>query len=269
MQYNAMSRTIGVISIKGGVGKTTVSASIASLLSNRYGKKVLVVDANYSAPNLGLHMDIVQPEYTIHDVLAGKARLIDTIHNRFGVDVVPGSYFYNGKFNALNLKNKLRNVKNNYDFIILDSSPNINDEILSTILASDGIFIVSTPDYPTLSCSLRAAKIAKQRGKQVYGIILNKLKKSKYEISSKDIEEVMGLPVIARIPEDSSGLKALFYRKPISVYNKRAKFTRELNRLCAALSDKKENKSLWGALLPSDFRREEVNRQLLRKVFNG
>ena len=79
----------------------------------------------------------------------------------------------------------------------------------------------------------------------------------------------MGLPVIARIPEDSSGLKALFYRKPISVYNKRAKFTRELNRLCAALSDKKENKSLWGALLPSDFRREEVNRQLLRKVFNG
>jgi MinD-like ATPase involved in chromosome partitioning or flagellar assembly len=78
-----MSKTIGVISIKGGVGKTTVSSAIASGLVNHYGKKVLLVDANYSAPNLGLHMDIVEPVKTIHDVLAGKSRTIGAIHNRF------------------------------------------------------------------------------------------------------------------------------------------------------------------------------------------
>ena len=49
-----MSKTIGLIAIKGGVGKTTISASLASDLVNHYGKKVLLVDANYSAPNLGL-----------------------------------------------------------------------------------------------------------------------------------------------------------------------------------------------------------------------
>ena len=53
-----MVKTIGVISIKGGVGKTTIASSLAADLVNHYGKKVLLVDANYSAPNLGLHIDI-------------------------------------------------------------------------------------------------------------------------------------------------------------------------------------------------------------------
>ena len=213
-------------------------------------------------------MDIIEPESTIHDVLAGKAKISDTIHNRFGVDVVPGSYFYNGKFNALKLKDKIKNVKKSYDFIIIDSSPSLDDEILSSVLAADGIFIVSTPDYPTLSCSLRAAKLARQRGKNIYGIILNKIKNSKYEIRLKDIEEVMKLPVVARIPEDSAGLKALFHRMPIAVYSRRAGFSKEIEKLSFALADKREKTPLWKIFIPTDLRREEVNRQLLRKSFS-
>ena len=82
-----MGKVIGIISIKGGVGKTTLSASVASELVHNYGKKVLLVDANYSAPNLGLHMDIVKPDKTIHDVLAGRERIWGAIHKKFGVDV--------------------------------------------------------------------------------------------------------------------------------------------------------------------------------------
>ena len=54
-----MTKVIGIIAIKGGVGKTTIAASLASNLVNEYHKKVLLVDANFSAPNLGLHMDII------------------------------------------------------------------------------------------------------------------------------------------------------------------------------------------------------------------
>jgi len=53
-----MGKTIGLISLKGGVGKTTVSAALAVNLAKKHDKKVLLVDANYSAPNLGIHMNI-------------------------------------------------------------------------------------------------------------------------------------------------------------------------------------------------------------------
>ena len=104
-----MPSTIGIISIKGGAGKTTIAASLASDLVNHFSKKVLLVDANYGSPNLGLHMDIVSPERTIHEVLAHRAKIKSAIHNRFGVDVIPGSYFFDAHFNPLKLKNKIKN----------------------------------------------------------------------------------------------------------------------------------------------------------------
>ena len=160
-----MSKTLGIIAIKGGVGKTTISSSLAADLVNSYNKKVLLIDTNFTAPNLGLHMDILEPEKTIHHVLDNKIRIQSAIQNKFGVDIIPGSYIYNKSLNYLKLKDKINSIKRRYDFVILDSSPNLNDEALSTILASNILFVVTTPDYPTLSCSLKAAKLAKQRGK--------------------------------------------------------------------------------------------------------
>ncbi|MBI2110573.1 hypothetical protein HYT51_02225, partial [Candidatus Woesearchaeota archaeon] len=72
--------------------------------------------------NLGLHLDIVEPEKTIHHVLDNKIRINNAIHNKFGVDIIPGSYIYNSKINYLKLENKLNHIKKRYDFVILDSN---------------------------------------------------------------------------------------------------------------------------------------------------
>lgn len=261
-----MPSTIGIIAIKGGVGKTTIAASLASDLANHFSKKILLVDANYSAPNLGLHMDIVSPERTIHEVLAHKAKIKSTLHNRFGVDVIPGSYFFDSSFNPLKLKNQIKKIKQNYDFIIIDSSPSQNLELLSAILASDNLLVVTTPDYPTLSCSLRAAKLAKQRGRPISGIILNKIRCPSYELPMKEIEQIAGIPVIAKIPDDKTAIKALFTRIPISIYNKKSKFAREISNLSSAITYTKEKHSLLNLLFPG-LKREQVNRQIFRENF--
>ena len=261
-----MGVTIGLIGIKGGVGKTTIAASLASDLVNSFGKKVLLVDANYSAPNLGLHMDIVRPEKTIHEVIADKARIKGAIHSRFGVDVIPGSYVFNYKYNPLKLKDKLRVIKKEYDFVIIDSSPSLNEEILSTMLASDHLFVVSTSDYPTLSCSLKAIKLARQRGRPIEGIILNKLRAQRYEWSSKDIERWTEVPVVARIHDDKANLGALFTRIPTSIYDKKSKFAKEINRLSRALTNNEEKVSLFSKIF-SRFKGERVNRRILREDF--
>lgn len=262
-----MSKTLGFISIKGGVGKTTISSSVASSLASHFGKRVLLVDANFSAPNLGLHMDIVSPQRSIHHVLDKKAGITSVVHNKFGVDVIPGEYVYNSNLNYLKLKDLLKKVKNNYDFIVLDTSPSLNDETLSAILASDNLFVVTTPDYPTLSCSLKAARLAKQRSKPISGIIINKIRDPSFELTLKEIESATDIPVVARIPDDKTATRALFTRIPIPVYKKNSKFSKEISRLNAALTNKQYKYQFLQKILPSNFRKEEINRQLMKKSF--
>lgn len=261
-----MSKTIGIISIKGGVGKTTVAASLASSLVNHFGKKVLLIDANYSAPNLGLHMDIVEPTKTVHDLLSDEVKIKKTIHNRYGVDVIPGSYVFNSEIAPLKLRDKIRGVKERYDFVILDSSPSLNDEMLSTILAADDLFVVTTADYPTLSCSLKAAKLAQQKGRPISGLILNKVREPKFELTIHEIEEATGIPVVAKIPDDKHNIRALFTRIPATLYNTKSKFSKEIRNFAAALVNAPEKRSFFSSLF-SSLRKEQVNRQILKESF--
>jgi MinD-like ATPase involved in chromosome partitioning or flagellar assembly len=262
-----MVKTIGVISIKGGVGKTTLAASLATDLVNNYGKKVLLIDANYSAPNLGLHMDILEPEKTIHHVLDKKIKAKSAIQQKFGVDVIPGEYVYNKSLPYLKLKDRLKTLKNNYDFVVLDSSPSLNDEVLSTMLAADSLFVVSTPDYPTLSCTLKAAKLAKQRGRPIAGIIVNKIRDPYFELNLSEIEEATGIPVVARIKDDKYAVRSIFSRIPLPIYRKKSPISKEINGLNAALTQNPEKKSIFSKILPFDFRREQINRELLKESF--
>ena len=262
-----MCKTIGLVSIKGGVGKTTISASLASSLANHFGKKVLLVDANYSAPNLGLHMDIVEPDKTIHHALDNRVHMKSAIHNKFGVDVIPGNYIYNKRLNYFKLKYKLNILKKDYDFIVIDSSPSMNDEVLSTMFASDLLFLVTTPDYPTMSCTLKTAKMAKQRKIPIAGLIVNKVRDPSYELTLKELEHSTNIPVVARIPDDKSVGRSLFTRIPATIYKKRSGFSKEIGRLCSAITMEKRRNSIFRKLLPFNFRREEINRELLKEKF--
>ena len=86
------ARIIGFISVKGGVGKTTSVANLGFILANNFKKKVLVVDGNFSAPNLALHFGFVKPQYTLHDVLDGKVNIRKAIYEHSsGMHLLPSS----------------------------------------------------------------------------------------------------------------------------------------------------------------------------------
>jgi septum site-determining protein MinD len=264
-----MGKVIGIVAIKGGVGKTTVASALATDLANHHGKKVLLIDANYSSPHIGIHMNVSEPKKTIHDVLAGKAKMSSAIQTRYGVDVIAGDEWSSQRINPLRLKDKIASVKNSYDFVILDASPSLNEELLSTITAADSLFVVSTPDEPTLTSSVKAVVLAKHRNTPVHGIILNKLRNSGYELTLNEIEEATGIPVVAKISDDSSLLKALYTKIPAPLYKRHSKFAKQIGALSTVLTGEKQKISAFREFFGLSFKPEEVNREILRGYYES
>jgi len=266
-----MTKTIGVISIKGGVGKTTVTTNLGAVLANQFGKKVLLIDANFSAPNLGLHFGLVKPENkTIHDVILGKAAMEKAtyVHDA-GFHFVPGSLIASGKVDVYSLKKKLREIKKNYDVILLDSSPTLNAEILATMVASDELLVVTSPDYPTLSCTIRAIKLAKQKNTPIVGLILNKKRGKRFELSIEDIEELAGVPVLAVLDDHDVVLEALANATPVSLHSPKHDLSVEYKKLAASLiGEEFKDHSLLRRMKNFFFKsakKEDINRLVLYK----
>ena len=228
-----------------------------------FGKKVLLVDGNLSAPNLGMHLNVIDPEKTLHHVLRGEANPKDAIHKLENFDIIPSSLYYKSQVNPLKLKDKLKGLKRRYDVIIIDSPPSMNEETMGVMNASDEIFIVTTSDYPTMSTTLKTAKIIKQRGAPLTGLIINKVYKKNFELSVKDIENTAEVPVMAVIPHDINVLKAQSKFKTSTKHKPKSEVTDEFKRLAATLLGEKHKpiklKRMFRWLKP---KRQDINRTI-------
>lgn len=265
-----MGKTIGVVSLKGGVGKTSVVSSLGAALSE-FGKKVLLIDGNLSSPGLGLHLKIIDPEKTLHHVLNRTANTRDAIYEYEGFDVMPSSIFENIQINPLKLKNRIKGLKRTYDLILIDSAPAINEETLAVIFASDEILVITTPDHPTLSATMKVVKLAKQRDVPIIGLVLNKVHNKNFEISLDDIEEALNIPVLAVIPYDKRVLKALSNMEPSTRHKPKSKGSTEYRKLAAALVGEKLSekriKKLSKKIAP---KKQEINREVFyRSIFES
>ena len=168
----------------------------------------------------------------------------------------------------MRLINNLKEVKNDYDFILIDSSPTLNAEMLSTIVASDELIAVSTPDYPTLSCTMRAVKLAKQKKTPIMGLILNKTRNKDFEISLKDIEDTTGVPVLAVLPDHVEVLAALAETTPITLFNGKNDVSMEYKKLAASLSGQEfKDSRMWNKIkgMFGSVEKQEINREVLRR----
>ena len=260
-----MGKTIGIVSLKGGVGKTSVVAALGAAIAD-FDKKVLLIDGNLSSPSLGLHLNIIDPEKTLHHVLNQTANTREAIYQYENFDVMPSSIFEKIEINPLKLKDKIRGLKRKYDIVLIDSSPALNEETLGVILASDELLVVATPDHPTLSTTMKAIRLAKQRGTPIDGLILNKVHNKNFEINLEDIENISGVPIMAVIPYDTHVLKALSELIPSTHHRPKSKGSEEYKKLAAVLLGQKYKqtklKRIFGWVNP---KKQEINREIFYK----
>ncbi len=262
-----MSKVLSFVSIKGGVGKSTLAIETAAALANNFNKKVLLVDANFSAPNVDLYLDLTS-EVTLHDALLGVG-LHNAIYEAHGFDVVLASQNYDEEIDVFRLKKVLEKMKDRYDYIILDSSPH-HSELLPVIIASDNVFIVTTPDHVTLTTSLKAAVLANKNNTVISGIIINRVRSPRHEESLKDVEKLMGMPVLAKIKEDKKILRAVNNRTPLILYNCKSSAAKELIRFSAFLAEENEKEPGFfekKLFFSKELPKERINRDLARQGF--
>ena len=267
--FFSMARVIGIMSLKGGVGKTSVVAALGSALAE-LGERVLLVDANFNAPNLGIHFNLIDPEKTLHDALLRKANISDVVYAVGNLDIIPSSIFENQKVSFLKLKDYLRPLKRKYDIILLDSPPSLEEEGLATLYAADEIFFVATPDNATLSNTLKSINRTNERGTKVNGVILNKVHDKDFELTLKQIEDTTSVPVMAVIPYEIGVLEAQSNFLPSTEWKPNSKASKEFKKLAAALIGEKPEKNFnWRLFFGLTPKKQEVNRTLLyERVFD-
>jgi septum site-determining protein MinD len=242
------ARIIGVISIKGGVGKTTIAANLGASLVEDFKKRVLVIDANLGAPNLGFHLDKPFPEVSLPVVLGGMVPITEAVFvHDSGLHLVLTS-LSEEKANLKELKGKLKNVLREYDFILIDSSPTLGPDLTAIMEASDELLLITSPDYPTMSAGFKAVEMASRLNVPIRGVVVNRVRNKRFELALENISETLGLDILAVIPEDDRVAEALSQKSPVVFYSPNSKAARELRRLAGLLAGSEFKSSLWGRI---------------------
>jgi chromosome partitioning protein len=148
-----MATTITVLSQKGGTGKTTTTRTLVDVF-RRVGLRVLAVDMDPQG-NLTDYFDVGDdPEPTLADVLAGRAKAPDAIHS----DVLPASIHLaeaelvlSGKIGReVTLRRALDAVGADYDLILVDCPPSLGLLTVNALVAADYALISTEAEYFSL-----------------------------------------------------------------------------------------------------------------------
>ncbi len=238
------TKIIGIVSVKGGVGKTSLTSNLGAVLAWRFKKRVLLVDANFSAPNLGMHLGIVEPKVGIHHVLDGKEHIFDSVHDFEGMfHFIPACLHYSKKISYDSFKNKLKHFYGKYDYILLDASP--SHEISATLQAADSFLVVLSPDFPTVSTTISTIRLIENTKKPILGLVLNRVQKKSFELKRKEIQRTLGYSILSVLPEDKKMYKALSLLRPYTYVYPRKNLTQQYITLASQITGEKIERSWW------------------------
>lgn len=214
-------KIMGVISGKGGVGKTTTVANVGAALASKFKRKVAVLDGNPTTPDLGLHLGMYNFPNTVEDVLRRKVSINQTLYDHSsGVRLIPSSLSHStaGVAEVRDLKGVLNGLEE-HEFLLIDSPPGLGKEITPILEASDEVLIVTAPELPAITDTIRAILVAKEVGVPIRGIVLNRMMGEKHELSVIEVEAVFDVPVIGVIPEDAKVRESIAIGNPVVLNN--------------------------------------------------
>ncbi len=155
-----MSRIIAIANQKGGVGKTTTSINLSAALGEK-GKKVLVIDTDPQGNTTsGLGLDKNELENTIYDLMIGDISTDEAITKEVAenVDIIPANVdlaaveieLIDAEDKEFILRNAIENVKDKYDFIIIDCPPSLSMLTVNAMTTANTVLVPIQCEYYAL-----------------------------------------------------------------------------------------------------------------------
>ena len=236
-----MGKVISVANQKGGVGKTTTTVNLSTILAKK-GKKVLLIDTDpqgNATSGLGITKEV---ELSVYDVLVGDTEINETIQETAikNLKVCPSNISLAGAEVQLvsmmsreqRLKTKLDIIKNDFDYILIDCPPSLGLITLNAFTASDTVLIPVQCEYfalEGLGQLLNTVNLVKKhlnKNLEIEGALLT-MYDARTNLSNQVVKEVKkyfeNKVYKTVIPRNVRLSEAPSYGMPITIYDPRSK----------------------------------------------
>lgn len=216
-----ITRKIIIASGKGGVGKTTITANLGVALAS-YGLDVTLLDSDVTMANLELILGMEGRSVTLNDVLSGDADISEAIYEGpRGVKVIPAGLSLETlkKVEIGRLENTLEFLAEQTDVILIDAPAGLGKDALAAISSAQEMILVTTPEIPALSDALKTKLVASKLGVNVLGVVVNRDKNDRTFLATKEIEIILRIPVLAKIPDDPEVSRSAAFAEPFVLKN--------------------------------------------------
>lgn len=236
----AVGRVVGVVSGKGGVGKTTLTINIGAALAREYSKRTVLVDCNIGTSHLSVCLGMHQWPVTLSEVLDGTAKLSDALARdaASGMMVLPASLKAENitPRNLSRLRPLAAKLAETFDFVLLDGSPGIGVEAKAALEAADELLYISSPTTPSVMDIVRLRHLVAGMRKKELGVVLNLCHPDANQLSPQDVNRMVDLEVIAQVPFDIKVERSLSEQSSAVVAYPNSPASLEINALAAKLA---------------------------------
>jgi len=214
---------VTVFSAKGGCGKTTVATNLAAALADGGRRQVCLVDLDLAFGDVAITMQII-PEHTIAEAADSEESLdfamLQTLLTRHASSLTilaaPTHPEGRDRISATLVRRVIQTLRNNFDFVVIDTPPGFDDQVLGAFDETDECIVVATLDVPTIKntkVALETLDLLRLVPDNRH-LVLNRAD-DEVGLSLGNVEDILGMKVSVSLPSATAVVSATNHGQPI------------------------------------------------------